>query len=427
MLAMMSCIFSEPAARQPVANALMQLKQQDLPMPMKSPAFSLDYYASEQAAWSLFQSRHSSIAVAKAKVPSLSWNDIDHPAGTYGSTTSSNGPWTGDLPLLSEPVTPYSTGSTPPRLVRSTTSRSNYPHSYSTSPDNSALRRVNTNPFLSFAAFQKPFTLTGISPPTERTFRDDEADLSTSAPASAVTWGETTVYNASDTTESGSPETRRRSRQFSRTASDGTFDVFDASDSDDDDSSFSSDDDQLDTRSRTSRPQSIVERPSTTHNFDVKIKVTMKNQNMFDDEAHVSVPLLDPADTAKYVAYRAGYAEYLSIWQLPIARSEILKFNGMTSYWPEDMPFLQKEDQDKLDQNHRVVDKTGVGAVTFAKRKTSKDQTVLQCSICWQPVAGLHVSCDTCGVGRAHKECAEAWNEELGEEESWCDSGLHDE
>lgn len=422
MLAMMSCIFSEPAANQPVANALMRLKQQDLPMSMKSAAFSLDYHASEGTAWSLFNRRANPITITRSGVATLSWGDSERLPGIFGSAGSSNGPWTNDLPLRNGPLTTYSTGSTPPRLSRSSTMRSQYPHSYSTSPDNTTLKRTNTNPFLSFAGLQRSFGQTAAgSPPADNRFRQDEGDLSTSAPASAVTWGENTFYSSSGTA-SASPDARRKSRQVSRATTDGMFDVFGAEGSEEE-SEYSSDDDQFDAKSYMTRPQSTIAAGAT-----VKVKHTLKNQNMFDDEAHASVPLLNPADASKYAAYRAVYAEQLSVWDLPIARSEVLKFNGLTSYWPEEMPWAQaqKQSQKKDRGAQRVLTEAETEEMGFKKQGEKKGSAVMQCRICWQAVGGLHVQCKICGVGRAHKECVEEWNGELGEEESWCDEGDHE-
>lgn len=436
MLAMMSCIFAEPAACQPVANRMMQVQQHELPMAMKSPGFSLDYFPSEQVAWSLFHPRPKSIAASKHKSSGLSWKGFERFPGTYGSASSSNGPWSADVPLLNEPVPLYSNASTPPRHSISNIFRTNYPHSYSTSPDKSGLsvwRKPSSNGLLKTSnPFDQPLIHGGMSPPADRRFRDDEPELSTSAPASAVTWGETTVVNTNigSTAGSGSPVAHRRGRQYSRTASDGTFDSLPIQ-SDSEESSLSSDDEHFDAHSRPSRPPSLIGRISSDRpaNREVKIHVTLKNRNLFDDEAHASIPLLDPAHSAKHAAYRTIYAEQLSLWQLPITRSEVLKFNGLTSYWPGEMTYNGKEEhQNDGDNEQSAVDKTepGNGTVTFEKRKASRQLQVLHCSICWRPVEGLHVPCQICGVGRAHKDCIAAWNEEVGEEESWCDDGNHE-
>jgi len=65
------------------------------------------------------------------------------------------------------------------------------------------------------------------------------------------------------------------------------------------------------------------------------IRVTLKNQDQFDDEGCLSAPLLDRSKEWLYRHYREQYAEQLSIWNLIMQRAEILKFNGLVSYWPE--------------------------------------------------------------------------------------------
>ena len=67
------------------------------------------------------------------------------------------------------------------------------------------------------------------------------------------------------------------------------------------------------------------------------IKVTLKNQNQFDDEACVSKPLLDSSKDWLHRAWREQYAEMLSCWGLVSTKAEVLKFNGLISYFPPDV------------------------------------------------------------------------------------------
>ncbi|KAB2575701.1 putative RWD, RING finger and WD repeat-containing protein [Lasiodiplodia theobromae] len=67
------------------------------------------------------------------------------------------------------------------------------------------------------------------------------------------------------------------------------------------------------------------------------IQVTLKNQDQFDDDGYLSVPLLNQELGWMYAAYRANYANNeLAGWGLQIKRSEVLKYNGLTSYWIKD-------------------------------------------------------------------------------------------
>lgn len=106
MLAMLSCVFSEPAAREGVPSAIAKTRQSHLPMSMEAPAFSLDYFASPDAAWSMFTSSVSGVSTpahSKYATPNyeFGWHRLSKGVDTYGSHGSSNGPWGSDQP--SEP------------------------------------------------------------------------------------------------------------------------------------------------------------------------------------------------------------------------------------------------------------------------------------------------------------------------------------
>ncbi|KAF2404279.1 hypothetical protein EJ06DRAFT_195094 [Trichodelitschia bisporula] len=309
MLAMLSCIFSEPAVRQAVSNALIGLEQQELPIAMKAPAFSLDYFPSQEVAWSLFGNAPSRTNSGARRSPKM--NDFfNAPAGTYGSAGSSNGPWTGDL-TPSGPTTPFSTGNTPPAYFRRARSMGN---SLSTSPETAqrAVKRSNSNLSTAFASL-KPY-LMASSPPVAERFRG-EADLSTSAPTTGITWGVNTFYN--DT--SNSPSKRRRSSKRS------SFAIYDSSY----DSSMSDESD-----SSGGEYEGPTVQPVTDHTRSLTVRVTLKNQDRFDQEAHASMPLLIPPRDPKYQACREVYAEQLCAWGLDTPRAEVLKFSGLTPYWP---------------------------------------------------------------------------------------------
>jgi hypothetical protein len=76
-----------------------------------------------------------------------------------------------------------------------------------------------------------------------------------------------------------------------------------------------------------------------------KIKVTLKNQNLFDTEGHASIPLLPPEELPKRHAYREVYAQQLGAWDLHVQAAEILKFNGMVNYWRDDSPIYSLSEQ----------------------------------------------------------------------------------
>lgn len=330
MLAMLSCLFWEPAAREGVPNALMKFNQNDLPIAMKTPAFSLDYFPSRAVAWSLFQDRRrkdgSMLAVRGSNGQEVgSWDYFSNRLGVYGSAGSSNGPWSRDV-VSSEPITPYSTGNTPPPHTKTSARNPSFTASLSTSPDFSqrSSKRSMSNMSAVYNPFNQSFPLTASTSPNDKYQAD--VDLSTSAPSGGVTWGSTTVYSTSTTP---SPEKRRR--VFNRRRS-STFDSgYDSSD--DDQPAFSSTEDTISTSQQ-------VHKPSGT----LTVKVKLKNQHFFDDDGYASTPLLDPQYINNHSAYREIYAEQLSMWDLPLQRAEILKFNGLASYWASRAEKAEMED-----------------------------------------------------------------------------------
>jgi len=299
MLAMMSCIFSEPRAKEGVSRALIHGAPhlarphsnrsrapeylQLTSIPVKSPAFSLDYFPSEEVAWSLHQPNGSVQSTSRIS---------QTPLGTYGSADTSNGVWSSD------PLTSYSTGTTPPFSHRSSRMSIERPNSQiqniSTSPEKRYTRRSNSSLTSAFtASLPRPFSLApsiSSSPPT--TFSRKGLSPAQSfvgvPPAGAVTWGVTSIFG-SGTNKEPSPL------------------VYSASESDT----------ELDVASSE----------------NVAVKVNLKNQNLFDIEGYASVPLLAPSQEWRYRAYRDAYARMLDIWGLPLKMCEVLKFNGMTSYF----------------------------------------------------------------------------------------------
>lgn len=330
MLAMLSCVFSEPAAREGVTTTMAKTKHPHLSM--EAPAFSLDYFASADAAWSLFKptlSIPSTPAHSRYATPvnnEFGWHRLSRHLDTYGSHGSSNGPWGSDT-LPSEPVTPYSTGNTPPTLSRAPTLRSaTASHTpYSTSPEMShtAVKKTSSGNFASaIATISNKFM--SSSPPVKS--RTD--DLSTSAPTSGVTWGTTTFYS-SGSNERGlgvAPRSKHGKRASFGQADRTIIDYISDSDSEYNDIGVT-----FDGGSEYTAPLTL----GTEDGDDgSRIRVTLKNQDKFDDEACVSAPLLDMSKEWLYRAWREQYAEILGCWGLVSKRAEVLKFNGLVSYFP---------------------------------------------------------------------------------------------
>src|SRR5579862_1459356 len=205
-------------------------------MPMKSPAFSLDYFPSADVAWSLFQPTFS---VPPSPRPSST------PLGTHGSAGSSNGLWGSD------PVTPYSTGTTPPLVSKPTRMNSDLSELHNTSLSISPEQHMprHTNSTISLAAnLPRPYATTSSSSPhIERKRISPVESILGNITSGGVTWGANTVFG---------PGARGKA-----TSSNATY-------------------------SSDEAEEGEVGEP--------RIRITMKNQNLFDDEGCVSVPLLDP-------------------------------------------------------------------------------------------------------------------------------------
>ena len=56
-------------------------------------------------------------------------------------------------------------------------------------------------------------------------------------------------------------------------------------------------------------------------------RTKLKNQDQFLNDGYANVPLLDPSREWQYRAYREAYAHLLYIWDMPIARADLLNHN----------------------------------------------------------------------------------------------------
>jgi WD repeat-containing protein 59 len=172
----------------------------------------------------------------------------------------------------------------------------------------------------------------------------------------------------------------------------------------------------------------------------------MENQNAFDDEGCMSTSLLDTSRSASYVRYRRAYAELLYLWGFPLARLEVLKFNGLKDYFTElDLPdgrskaaSVISNDSHRTNENsppnHIVLGKKefklplsddGLDVTGYCLKHESRLQPVtseigggaigrcercqviqrqLKCTICMEPVDSNFLSCLSCGC-ITHRSC----------------------
>jgi WD repeat-containing protein 59 len=408
MLAMLSCVFSEPSTPDGVSRAEMHLSQPHTPLSMKTPGFSLDYFPSDAAAWNnLHKTTFSSSSTPKTALT---------PVGLYGSVGSSNGGQWGSDPASAS----YSCGETPPmRSVRDSTERLvQNMQSLSLPPEEARnVRRTNTSLASSFAAnVTRSFSATTSSSPPNRKRPSPVESLMNSLAPSAVTWGNNTVF-----------ESVRGHAQSGG-------------------SSYSDDETVLD----NGKISPVV-----------GISITMYNQDAFDDDGCMSVPLLDYRHANLYSAYRQSYAELLAMWGKQLACLEVLKFDALPDYFKErdaslaiarsftasitssnekgsirefapSLPILlgKKEYPDPSAQlNARGLDITGYclkheyrleplplgssseagGAIGRCERcKMLKTQ--LRCVICDEPVLAVYAPCLSCGCV-SHPQCLNQYHE----------------
>lgn len=376
MLAMLSCVFSEPASdiRPEVLG-----EQPATPLAMKTPAFSLDYFPSDDLVWpsepnSTNASRHPS----HPSTPKISHT----PLGIFGSFNSSN--WGSD------PAQSYSAGDTPPLRSQRNSSdklREQVTQSLSTSPeDGRKFYRANSGLASSFAAFSKPFSMASSDPPGRKRPSPVEHMINTLSPG--VTWGRDIVINSKDRKEVSDNEP--------------------------------------------------LAAPVCTG-----VTVTLENQNVFDDEGCMSTALLDFSHTHLYSSYRRAYAEQLLLWGLPYSRLEILKFNALRDYFAENetvsaktVPALSVKSNASevtiqetrphspvpvpppdqgldiaghcLRHDLQLQYKDGFGRCDRCNARKKE----LHCVICEQPVTANYICCLSCGCV-THGTCLAAWPEDV--------------
>ncbi|KAI2632921.1 WD repeat-containing protein [Xylaria nigripes] len=271
MLAMLSCIFSESTAEDGIAYAESRLSEPETPLPMKAPSFSLEYFPSEALLWYPPHTNYKSQANSGISTPKILHTPM--PNGSYEEEL-----WIGEPESTS-----FSCGETPPsRTPKDHLSEGDPTQSLSTSPDNRLLRRANTALTSSLATFQRPFTsIAPTSPPSRKRISPGETFLNNLTP-SGVTWGASTVMGPG----SESPTMVRNSLS--------------------------------DDENRRDEVPSIV---------CYGISTEIEDQTIFDDDGWLDVPFLEPSRDAIYSGYRYSYAEMLQMWEQPLVRLEIMKFN----------------------------------------------------------------------------------------------------
>ncbi|KAK8877232.1 WD repeat-containing protein [Apiospora arundinis] len=417
MLAMLSCVFSEASTEDGVAYAESHMTQPETPLGMKAPSFSLDYFPTDASLWHT-SSNYKSHVNSAVSTPGTVHTPI-HIPGSYGSE---DGYWLGDPGSNSYP----SGGTPPPRTTpRDSMSDADVTQSLSTSPEPRLFRRANTALSTGFASsFPRPFANTASSSPPNKKRPSPGEMIANLTPN--VTWGGSMILGPTSEPTS----TARNSY---------------------------SDDEQ--------RKDDIQ-----LHVIN-SISVEIEDQSIFDDDGWMTTPLLEPSREAAYSTYRYAYAEMLHMWNHPLARLEIMKFNvlkedpsmshidsfGQESFRasyhsPDNMShttlhhgaaspivLAKKEHLQGVLSSGRGLDVVGYcrihetqldpigstfgistpgGAVGTCER-CKRMQTRLFCVYCLAPLDAQYVPCLGCGCA-LHESCLAEWHS-MGETE--CPAG----
>lgn len=468
MLAMLSCVFAEPKADQveDIETLLRPHKRHELSMQIKAPAFSVDYFPNLEVARSIEDStttsfktsyatspRRSLYANSNAVSPNVASSEspeigesISATKNSLRSRTSIHAHDMRHAPRLSLMGNAEAISSGPPS-PRSTSI------SLSTSPEDSRLsRRSNSNLAFSFSRS----SLTALaqtysnSPPGNSVGSGIASSIKKYSPSGSLTpgnWNTATIFGGSGSAKSArsgpSSEESKASYSFASTSYSGSKQKRGSDLQENNRNSITS---LSKASANTVRSRSGKTKPVLQVNF----KVSLHNQNQFDNDSYASVALLCPKLEWKFKSYRASYAYLLGAWELYSQMAEVLKFDGLTSY------FVDKESSNthgdgeeeselrignarrrrtfieasraeaaekkglELRQNCNecanvltAIEKNGIPfgwhcATPDCGSSTQRKSTRVFCTICNKAIEGLMVPCLNCGHATCNV-CALGW------------------
>ena len=375
MLAMLSCVLSEfsiasnsPAIDETSNHHTRSQDQRNSPNCLNQKTTgSSNYYPTFEIAKNML--RHMS-----PRRP-----DPEKRASGPQSTSSSVGA------TISDPLTPYSTGATPPGIHRPTAvSFERHDSQMSTTPAQPEHQqntyRSSSNLASTFAAsFSRPFSFnTSISSSPPTTYlkkRLSPAGSYTGPQSTGVNWGAATFF-AKQSTITEDP------KLYSLSVSDTEEDV-------------------------------AVSKP-------LILATKLKNQDQFDDEGYASVPLLDTNQIWRFHAYRASYAHMLFTWDMLLARCEVLKYNehssiqglrakSITGYSPPVFAVGRSNTGSSIASEEKglrlglQIDRKAVSSRTIQQHKDPQPANFasidgpLICLLCVEIIRGLCSPCFACG------------------------------
>ncbi|KAG5978644.1 hypothetical protein E4U56_000081 [Claviceps arundinis] len=273
MLAMMSCVFSEPQEADDIAYAGTRLRHEDMPLAMKAPGFSLEYFPTRAAAekWSAhMQNRTKTAATTPAKRP------IHAPCA--GSRAS------GEVIGRDDPEKKsHASAETAPVKVKAKPEASEPARPVvSKSPTPRGILKGSGGIASAFAiALPKSFVRSGNSSSSPVQVRKRlspvEYILNTFTPTAQP------PLHASE--EPGVKDTAL------------------------------SDEDHKENEVLPLAPK--------------RFKIIEADQSIFDDDGWLNKPLLEPKKAGVYAKYRYAYANMLQKWDQPVSGLEVMKFSSL--------------------------------------------------------------------------------------------------
>ena len=428
-LALLSCVLAEPKAADSKAAILRQSSNN---LSLQCPAFSLDYYPSTKVAQSLIISTPTtSFATAESRLVagSAAINDRSYPSNSTDFLGSSGSPIA------------HSTGTTPPSLhqtyVRRRSSRPSGFHdeasslksaavSVSTSPEETRLSGRSTGALAvsfsrgSLGTFAHAFS---NSPPIHPSIKKSSPSGSLGASGLSSSRGTRSDQSSSLPKVVGTTYSRRNT-----------------------DNSRDSARSNLNSGNASKARHDLETKPGKHR---IKIYSALHNQQNFDEDGYVSLPLLDPSLEWKFRAYRASYAYLLGVWELYSQMAEVLKFDSLVSYGdpfrgPSKLPsgpsngeldwssITRRETINSISkaatakrglelrrrcrecgETLQAIEKNGIpigwhctSPSCFASKTKSSSRCL--CSVCEKVVTGLMIPCLQCGHVTCFA-CMEGW------------------
>lgn len=344
-------------------------------MSMTTPGFLVKYFASLEAAKSL---------LAASEIGSLTLDGGPEYVHKLGSFQASNDPPGSDTTETLSPTVSFTNAATNASFDSTGSRPSQREHIIESGIQG---RRSSTVIGSSAAAsFARPLPFPTSTSPSH--LLKEPSASSTSAPsASLITWGRNVTINDN---ASKAPRRSRPRTMFDERTSET------ADDGDDSDES-------------------------------PNISVTLKNQDQVDDEGAVSAPLLRPPYTLRLRAYRAAYANLLDVWNLPLVRCEVLKFNGFR-HRSDDAQVARSLQQLLQEPPASKIEAPGSSQYRFhcsscgeMIEPTSMPPSLqwrcascelgslhVPCPICDESMGGLYKACQHCGHA-AHLDCYLEW------------------